>query len=177
MKKYLLMALCLFSSSLIAEQVGNIEFNFPNDQEWKVGNEMNFDDQEKNIKSTITIFTQKDIEFESATELFMVTINNQKVFDSDEDPILRVEAALDKAYQQISPTFKAYASIIEKDSDSILYEWSIKNDGNEFIHGWARGLYSSEGSGAVGFQTCEIGKLEEMKVKWIPVLKEAKIAN
>jgi hypothetical protein len=164
MLRALLCILSIISFPLAAETIGNVEYNIPKDANWEIGNKI------ENDKGVTIIYLPKGVPQQATQEFFGVNLNSTP---SDVQDIGSLEAALKKQY----PTAETEFKILDHNPQSAMYEWSVKQNGVEGIHGWARAFSSPSGTVILSYQTRNPQDVERARQLWLPVLKNAKIVN
>jgi hypothetical protein len=147
---------CLFASPLVAEIIGNVEYQLPK-AGWKVANEIN---TEKDNSKTI-IYAPENCTEENKTEGFGVHSNS--ISNENLDQTSLSKTLLPKATK---------TNIIEQDPQSVLFEWSF-GEGKTAIQGLIRGFSSAQGS-VMLFYTAEGDHFAANRDIWLKTLKEAK---
>jgi hypothetical protein len=72
---------------------------------------------------------------------------------------------------------QVHVAILEKETHSILYEWDVKDDRQEFAHGWTRQFITKNGGGFLDFGIYMITpskNIDHLRSIWMKSLKEAK---
>lgn len=169
MLKKILCAATLLASPLIGETIGNVDYKIPESAKaWKVANEMT------NPKSSTVIYIPHEGAKNDQQQTFTVHSNTLPSDITDDKTI--VDGLL-KTLEIYYPSKKVQGQIVEKDKDSILFEWSVEDQGKEVLHGWYRMFGSAEGTVLLGYQTGDISGIEAERAIWVPALKAAKQIN
>lgn len=162
MKNLFTILACMMITSAFAETAGNVEYQLPAvAKNWKVGNKM------ENEKGITVVYIPENVERRSANEFFGVNANHMK---SDLNDISGLKDSLSKVYYQMDIDFQ----VLDKAPDSVLYEWSAKEKGQEKIHGFGRAFSTKDGTVVLGYQTKDISGVPQAKDSWLPALKDAK---
>lgn len=161
--KSVLFALCLIATNVFADNFSPEQYNLPNfSQSWTVGNKIEHD------KGTTLIFFPKGADRQSAKEFFGVNINNKAGDIND-------TSAFKRGLSQMFPKMQIDLWEIEKNNNSIFYEWSGKANGQEKVHGWGRAFATRDGGSVVlGYLTENVSDIPRARADWVPVLKNAK---
>lgn len=160
--KLTLFLLCswLMIAPILAETIGSVEYQLP--KGWIVGNKT--DDE----NGTTIIYIPKDASGEDLTEYFGVNANE---YPPDLEDIEKFKSLFTEEY----PDMQVDVNILEKNKNSLLYEWSVKDKGKERAHGWGRAFATKEGTVLLEYQTEEPSSVSNSRNIWLPVLKQAKI--
>lgn len=162
MYKALSLFSCFLFSALSAATIANVEFQFPGSmQEWEVINEM------KEEEMTGVLYSRLS---DDGSEYFGV---NSDHFSPDLPDADTLKEGLSFAY----PDNRVEVSILEKNTHSVLYEWSICDDSQALIFGWGRVLSNDKGNAALTYITGQVDQIESLRPLWLKALKEAKFAN
>lgn len=161
--KYFFMALSNFVCGLgFAETIQHVEYHLPKAAEdWVIGNKL------ENEKGTTIIYIPPGVEREEAEEFFGVNTNRLSSNLSNPEAI---KLSLTKMFPNLNIDFR----VLEKDKDSLTYEWSAQENDQEKIHGWGRAFSNKDGSVVLSYQTDNISKVPEARSVWLPALKEAR---
>ncbi len=166
MKKFLMLAACLFASAVVAEEIGDVEFNLPRSQEWKVANEL--EGKTGETKSKSLVYIPKDATIETTKESFGAVEVDLPSGQVDQESI-------ENMYKLQFPSLKVSVKILDKAPDSVLYEWSLNDEKAEGIHGWTRLFTGDKQTVLLTYQTEDINKVKDKESVWTKVLKDAKI--
>lgn len=172
MRYIFLLFACLFTASLSAEMIGKVEYQLPKQgQGWKVASRI---EGSEKLPSTTIIYNPENTTRDTAKEAFAVHVNKRTTDINDKDSFQNgIERGMKLRFQ--NP--KAVVNVLEKTSDSVLYEWSVTDSGQEKIHGWSRVFTSPSDTMLLTFQT---EKMDDVKVAgpiWLKTLKEAKLTT
>lgn len=161
--KYLFILLsCLVGGIGFAETIQHVEYHLPKAAEnWVMGNKL------ESKKGTTLIYIPQGVERQNAKEFFGVSANH---LPSDPDNSEAIKLGLTKIF----PNMKIEFRVLEKDKDSITYEWSAQENSSEKIHGWGRAFSSNEGTVVLDYQTENISNIPQARSIWLQALKEAK---
>lgn len=161
MKFALTLLSTLVLGCLSAETIQNVEYQLPQSaKEWKVSRKI------ENPKGTTIIYTEKGVKRQEAKEFFGAHANGMQA----DLNIYTLNAMLSKFY----PDLTIESSVVEKTNDGQIFEWSGKEGGQEKIHGWGRIIISKDGTVVLGYQTENTSNIDDVRAKWLPVLKNAK---
>jgi hypothetical protein len=166
----ILVSLFIFGS-LTAEMIGNIEYHLPQQGEgWKIVNELQ---DSKKHRSTTIIYIPENSSRETAREFFGAHINN-----SSTDLILTDRYSLEKdlarGMQFQYPNPKVVITLLEEEAQSVLYEWSLSQLGQERVHGWNRIFTDANATIILSYQTEELNRIRDIRPFWVQTLKDAK---
>ncbi len=165
MLKKIICAATLFVTPLIGETIGTVNYTIPESaKEWKVANEM------KNPESTTIVYLPSDNSQNEKKQVFTVHSNT---FASDTTDNKAIAEGLIKTLELYYPGKKVQGTIVEKEANSILFEWAVEEEGKEILHGWYRMFGSNNGTVLLGYQTGDIPGLEKERANWLPALKGA----
>ncbi len=164
MKKVLTILFSLMAALTFAEAVRHVEFQLPSiAKNWEIGNQF------QNEEESAVIYIPKGIKKEDgADEFFAVNSTNAP---SDVNDIESIKAGFAKMYPNLNIDFK----VIERTPEGVIYEWSVKENGQEKVHGWARAFSGTKGTVLLTYQTVNMTDVEKARTHWLPVLKEARI--
>ncbi len=165
MRRFLMPVISLFASSLMAEQVGNMEYKLPEIQEnWKIANE--FHGNAKRKSSTVIYIPESDTS-ENMQEFFAVHVSNLPSENLDEE-------SLKKPFDVLFPGQEIEMTILEKDASSAMYAWAAKE---EFFKGLGRVFTNENGTSMISWQAENADIFEAHREVVVKALKEAKIVN
>lgn len=166
--KYILIFLncIIISTSSFAETIGNVEYQLPSgDQHWEIYNEF------ESKKGHAIIYVPENTQLENTTEFFAVDANPSP---SDLNDL----AVIKKTYEKLYPKMNVNLWVLEKNHNSLLYEWSATENGEENWHGLGRVFATNEGTVLLGYQMHPIRNISDIakaKLLWIPLLQNAKL--
>ncbi len=162
MKIFFVFVSCLFAVSSFAENIQQVKYQLPKAAEnWVVHNKL------ENEKGTTIVYTPKEVEKQEAKEFFGVNANRLSINPNNSE-------ALKLGLTKLFPNMKIDFRILEKDKDSVIYEWSAQENGAQKIHGLGRAFSTKEGSVVLGYQTQNISNIQQARSVWLQALKEAK---
>lgn len=165
MRTILTLLSCFILGSLSAEMIGSIEYHLPNEGKgWKVGDELHSDNL---VKSTTLVYIPENTDKATANESFAVHVNNLPSGPAD-------EASLEKPIQLQFPDKKVKVNILDKNEESVLYEWTVADAGQEKVHGWTRGFSKPEETVMLIYLTDQMNQVENARPIWLQALKNAK---
>jgi len=146
------------------EVIGNVEYYLPSSisQEWEISNKL------ESPKGVTLIYSPKGVERHQATEFFGVNSNTLSLSLEDFD-------ALKNGLAKMFPDMEISVGVIEKGTNSLLYEWSAKENDQVKILGWGKVFALEAGSVVLTYLTENVDDASKVYSLWIPVLKEAKI--
>jgi hypothetical protein len=164
MKSFLNLLCCLMIMPILAETIGQVEYELPHKiaDKWEISNTF------ESEKSKTVLYVPIGALFQDAKEFFGVNANK---YPSKLDNILSFKASLTRQF----PSYDVEVDILEKGNDSLLYEWVAKENGKERIHGWGRAFSIGDGTVVLGYQTEEITNVANARLNWLPILKQAKV--
>lgn len=158
----------LMISQLQAEIIGNVEYHLPGEGKgWKIVNELN--GSKKGGSKTI-VYAPENIEKKDTKEFFGAHLDNVPAKIDD-------ITSLEKGIQLQFPRQKVTVHVLEKEPQSILYEWTSAEDGQVKFYGLTRTFSSPEGTVTLMYQTLQAENIEKSKPIWMAVLKDAKLGN
>lgn len=169
MRRILMLFACMFIGQLAAESIGNVEYQLPKGQVWKVSNELK--GTEKFPSSTL-IYVRENAPADNPSESFAAHINE---FPTDVNDKNSLQQGIEKGMQLKFTNPTATVTLLEKGPQSALYEWSVSVSGQEKVHGWTRAFSSPKETVLLTFQTDQPAKVSEARSIWLPLLKDAKI--
>ena len=164
-----LVALVLFSQPVLAESIGNVEYNLPaNKKHWKLAAEKETD---KNVVSTTRRYVPEDrASVAVAEEAFIVNINNLR-----EDP-REDEAAIKERIQKMFPNTDVEVHMIEKTPEMNLYTWSVTSTSSPLsLWGVSKHFLLENGSVNLAYKTTNKEIFDADKESWIEALKAASL--
>jgi len=162
--KYLWLLFALIvSPPLVAESLGNLNYTVPHG--WKLVNELNAC---KKTSSKTLVYAPESTTRANAKEFFSAHINNlpSPILDHD---TLKMMLEIQFPKQNVS------VNVLDQTPDSILYEWIVKDEERERLHGWARMFATKQGTAILSYQTEKIDQAPNVKNQWLETFKEAKI--
>lgn len=166
MRQFLMLMAYAFTVTLAAENIGNVEYHLPG--EWKMVDNENI--KTDDTVGVIRVYIPQGSDVDTTKESF----GAEKVdFASGEVD----QASIEKMYEIQFPNFKTKVDILEKTPESVLYEWSLKDDKNQERHGWTRIFTSPERTILLNYQTKETDRIKDLGAIWLKVLKDAKVVN
>jgi hypothetical protein len=157
-----ILALCtfLFVGSLAAETIGNVEFQLP-DQDWKV-------------KHTLVTYAPENTSEDTAKSFFSASLNTLSSDLSDFDSL---KEGLEMGAKYRFENSAVEVNILQKTSQSALYEWFISDSGQDKIFGLSRAILTPEGKVAFYYTTEDLSDIDNVRSQWIQTLENAKIIN
>jgi hypothetical protein len=156
---------CLMACPLFAETIANVEYHLPEQaKSWKIGNELQ---SNSDIKSTTIIYVPESISNDDPKQFFGAHSNNLPLGEINRQ-------SLRKLLQLQYPDQHVDVSILETATHSVLFEFSVKEKGNEKIHGWTRAFSTEEGSVMLSYQTEQVHNTDKLGSMWLEALKDAK---
>lgn len=161
--KYLFTFLsCLVCGICFAETIQHVEYHLPKAAEnWVIGNKL------ESERGTTIIYIPHGVQRQDTEEFFGVSANR---LSSNPNNSEAIKSTLIKMFPHMSIDFH----VLEKDKDSVTYEWAAQENGMEKVHGWGRAFSNKDGSVVLGYQTENISQVEQSRSVWLPILKEAK---
>jgi len=154
--------ICFVSECIYSETIQNIEYALPKTAEhWVIVNRLD------NENGTTLIYAPPGLERHERKEFFGVNANHRP---SDPNDLEAIKSALTKIFPKKSVDFR----VLEKDKESVMYEWSVQENGLEKVHGCGRAFSNKEGTVILGYHTEDLSKVSQACLLWLPTLKEAK---
>jgi hypothetical protein len=165
MRSMLILLSVFMALSLNAEKIGNVEYTLPKDSpEWKVANTL---EGKEPANGTTIIYAPGDVTLEEAQETFGVVKVDLASGEIDKDSIK-------KMYEMQFPNLTAKVTVLEKDENSLTYEWTLSEGTKEVVHGWTRVFTSPDQTVLLTYQTEKMDDVEKARPLWVKVLREAK---
>ncbi|KAF3361667.1 hypothetical protein PHSC3_001790 [Chlamydiales bacterium STE3] len=159
--KSIFFSLCLMTTTLFADHALMNQYHLPDlSQSWTIGNQV------ENEKGTTLIYIPQGTTQQTAKEFFGLSIGNAKKDIQD-------TSSFKKGLIQMLPKMNIDFWVIEKGTNSILYEWSAKDEEGEKAHGWGRSFNTDEGNVVIGYFTENIHDVNRARSVWLPILKAA----
>lgn len=161
--RIIFLAVCFFFNPLSADTIGGIEYSLSQtNHAWKL-------ESTKSQSGTTVKFYLPDPQKENQPpEYFGATFNASPAASHNKESLI---ALLKEKY----PNQEVHVNIIEKLSDSILYEWSVGNPLQNGINGWTRIFSSPEGTVTLGYITQQSkNEIDKLRPIWMKTLKDAK---
>lgn len=153
---------CLILSPIFGESIGNVEYHLPKAaSDWEIGAKMD------NEVGSTTIYIPKGTVQGSPTEFFGVGFSKQ-TFDP-KDPA-SIEEGFKKQFKDMQVDFK----VLDKDANSVTFEWVVKDKGKELIHAWTRAFAQKNGTVILEYVAEKVDDMSKSKGTWLQVLKDAK---
>lgn len=171
MRFILVLLTCLAIGPLAADMAGQVEYQLPQGQKWKVLNQF---DTDKNVKSTTTTYIPENSTKSTAQEFFGTHVNSLKTDINDTDSM---RGGLERGLQLQYADPKVTVKVLEKDLNSAIYEWSATDSGQEKIHGWVRVFSVPAGSVMLSYETKQVDKVNDAGPLWVKTLKDAKVVK
>lgn len=152
----------LLSSSLIAETLGDIDFNLPtNAKDWM---KLNLAIQLKGAQAEAFMPAgQKP----ASLEMFVAYVTPKEVDLKDKN-------ALEEGLRSIYPSKKVSVKILEEDKQSVILEWSIL-DLDKLTYGLGRIFSAPHETIFLFYQTENKETMDTARDTWLPVLRQAKL--
>ncbi len=130
MLKKLMCAAVLCSAPLMGETIGDVEYQIPSSaKEWKVVNQM------ENPKSSTIIYVPANESKADTQQAFSAHNNNLPSDMKDEATVIE---GLVKTLEMYYPDMRVQGKVVAKDDNSMLFEWTVEDQGKEKVHGWYR---------------------------------------
>lgn len=164
-----LIAGILFAAPLAADNVGNIEFQLPTElKDWRKVNEL----QGNQDKASSTAIYAPEIKSEDQPmEFFGVHIRDRP---SENPSVSAIDpATLEKLLQLQFPGTKVKVDIVEKDQQSLIYEWSVSDNTHEVLHGLTRLFVSPDQTAEIGIISEKVDGFNQVRPMWLKTLKDA----
>lgn len=161
---FLLCLSCLTAPEIFGEMIGPVEYHLPTAlaDDWCVGNKL------ENRKSKTIVYIPN--EAPKGEEFFEANINTQI---TDVEDIAAIKSSMAKQYSDM----EVHLDTLEKGPDNLLYEWKVRDNGRERIHGWGRIFSVQNDTVTLSYQTDDLSKIEDVRCQWVEALKAAKIAQ
>lgn len=167
-KLTLILPLYLFCFSVIsANIIGNVEYELPKlDHGWKLS--QNETKKEKDYTLVSMIYIPDNTTEEEAAEYFGATSNNSPGSAHNIQ-------SLKNLLQQQFPDHQINITILDKNQDSTLYEWHVKEGEEDKVVGWSRIFSTQQGTTTLGYLTDQTEDIQKVRPIWIKTFKEAKL--
>jgi hypothetical protein len=157
---FLTLITCLFTSPLVAEIIGNVEYQLP--KGWVIKETSIEEDDNK----TITYIQESPPEETSA--IFHVIANNHAGEAPDQEALAAFVLSLAEVYGNEN------VKILENDTQSVLFELSMGDEDIDMGH-LIRGFFSEQGTVILSYLHVErSGLFAANRDLWLKILKEAK---
>ncbi len=145
--------------------IGDVEYHLPNQGKgWKL--EKQISDTPKQVGETV-IYLPENATTDDSKEFFGVNVNKYTVDLND-------NAAIQKGIQDQFPDQKVTINMLDKNSESILFEWTVTENGKEQLHGWTRAFSVPKETVMLTYLTDQIDTIKDVSPRWIETLKQAK---
>ena len=146
---------------LVAETISNVEYHLPREKsEWqKVSLFAPSEEQETYF------YVPKGESLDTSKEFFGVHVNHLSSVEMDETSL---KAAIEKQFD-----IQITLAIIEKTSNSILYEWGMDKEGR-FLFSLNKVFFSDAGTTLLFYQTTSAKRVDAEKGLWLEALRNAK---
>jgi len=163
-----LFAAVLFFQPVLAESIGNVDYDLPvAKKHWKMAAE-NKTDKPTVISTTRRYVPEDRASVAVAEEAFVVNINNLQ-----EDP-REDEAAIKERIQKMFPNTDVEIHMIEKTPDMNLYTWSVTSTTSPLsLWGVSKHFILNDGSVNLAYKTTNKEIFDADKDSWIEALKAA----
>lgn len=178
-------AACLLGTQMSAENIGNVEFQFPpSNYEWRLLMDENFfqvhlaDDEvlgeglEEDYEDyKMKIFTHREGD---ALELFVaLEVTTDEEADGEESTLASAQKNLDEVFNQYFPHHRISLLQLTDMNGEGFAEWELTDSNYELFHCYARGLKKEGKTAALVYFTTAL-RTEHNKALWTQVLSDAK---
>ena len=165
-----LVAAVLFFQPVLAESIGNVDYNLPTTKKhWKLAAE-NKTDKTSIISTTRRYLPEDRASVAVAEEAFSANINNLHE-DPNED-----EAAIKARVQKMFPDTDVEIHMIEKTPNMNLYTWSVTSSKSPLsFWGVSKHFILDDGSVNLVYKTTNKEIFDADKDSWIEALKAARL--
>lgn len=161
----------LLVAPLAADNVGNIEFQLPTElKDWKKVNELQGDQSKA---SSTAIYAPEIKSEDQPMEFFGVHIRDRPLENPSVSGI--DQGTLEKLLQMQFPGTKVKVDIVEKDEQSLIYEWSVSDNAHEVLHGLTRLFISPDQTAEIGIISEKVDGFSQVRAMWLKALKDAKL--
>ena len=152
---------CCMTADILCDTIGPVDYQLPpalrND--WDMSNKL------EDRKSKTLVYTPKE---SPKCDLFFEAKIEKRLTDIEDLDAIRADLA--KQFLDM----KTHLDVIENGNDNLLYEWSVKENGHERIHGWSRLFLVPGETVTLTYQTDDLSNLDEDRSHWVQALKNAK---
>lgn len=144
----------------MAEQAGYVEYHLPPDTAWQVLIEY---PTKGEVESNTIIYVPEGFSKESCPDIFMSSVSDQFI-DLDEISLGNIE---------VDGRNLNVLAILDRDSHSVLYEWSMMAFGNQVMaHALTRLFSREEGTVMLTYVTYDSDNQNKLKTSWLQSLKD-----
>lgn len=163
MKYFFIFLSFLIYGISFAETIQHVEYHLPKAAEnWTIGNQF------ESKKGTMILYIPQNVEKGNAEEFFGV---HASPMSSNPENTETIKFSLTQMFPKMLVDFH----VLEKDTNSVTYEWSVQDNGVEKFHGWGRAFSHEEGSVLLNYQSKNTSNIPEARSIWLQALKEAKL--
>ncbi|MBJ7448749.1 MAG: hypothetical protein JHC93_00135 [Parachlamydiales bacterium] len=168
MRSFIMCLAALFAAPLIADNIGDLQFDTPAiGHEWKVENKFSTDMP----KSSTLIYVSQENTLEESEEVFAVNVSDLP-FNNEVGPIDLVK--LQKIMEDQFRNLEVRLNPLVISDNEVFYEWSVFDKGVEELHGWTRSMNLTSGSAGLTFQTENIAQVDGIRSAVVDCLQKAK---
>jgi hypothetical protein len=155
-----LLAFTIITAPLMAATIGNVEYQLPPANGWKILNEI------KNDKSTTIVYIPENCSVDDTEEFFAVHVNTLAKQPLDQD-------SLKGAIQILFPEAEIGLTILEQDPCSVIYEWTVDGE----LQCLSRTFCTNKELVMISYHTEQLSKFETDRPLWLQVLKSAALLH
>ena len=165
--RYIFMLLCFLAiTPLAAETIGGVDYRLPKQGKgWKMIGGLEGSNESKTI-----LYIPANATRDTAREIFGVSSNNLPVGPTEQDDL---EQTIKLQY----PTQTICINIMDRDLQSVMFEWSVIDGSQEKVHGWTRTFGTPKGTVVLMYQTNDIRSVNQARPIWIKTLSDSKICK
>lgn len=157
---YFLLFFTVFTTVLFGETIGNVEYSFPGSlDQWELINEV------KDEEMTGVLYSRMS---DIGAEFFGASADRLPANLPD-------EAALVEGLQLAYPEQTISVNIVETESQSVIFEWSISDESQPIVQGFGRVISTDRGNVALTYISAQMENIDASRTIWVKALKEAKI--
>jgi hypothetical protein len=165
--RYFLMFLCFLAiAPLSAENIGGVDYRLPKQGKgWKMVGGLEGGNESKTI-----LYVPSNASRDTAREIFGVSSNNLPIGPTEQEDL---EQTIKLQY----PTQTICINILDRNAQSVMFEWSVIDGSQEKVHGWTRTFSTLQGTVVLLYQTNDIRNVNQARPIWVKVLSEAKLSK
>lgn len=158
---------------LAAETLGDLQFQLPSEaSDWKKIDDLKGEQH----KGSLSAIYAPDIKTEDQpVEFFGIHILDHPLEDKNVTSI--DQAKLEKILEQQFPESQMKVNIVEQLDHSVIYEWSVKDNGHEVLHGLTRLFLNPNQTVELGIVTEKVKTFNQTRSVWLKALKDASITS
>jgi hypothetical protein len=161
------MLLCFLAIfPLTAETIGSVEYRLPKQGKgWKMVGGLGGSNESKTV-----LYIPANATRDTAREIFGVSTNNLPTGPTEQEDL---EQTIKIQY----PKQTVCINILDRNAQSVMFEWSVIDGSQEKVHGWTRTFSTLQGTVVMMYQTNDIRGVNQARSIWVKMLSDAKVCQ